>query len=163
MTIISITSVSIIIAGICYLGYKKFFRKNRKISFKEALDLTELPIITFHCANRKLNFLLDTGSNICHINKSLIDEDSIVHEKLETSTNVFGIEGNKVSSDDVVLTLKLGDNTFRGVFSATDMAMAFEHVKKESGVTLHGILGTNFFNAYKYIIDFDKYVAYSKK
>ena len=39
-------------------------RSNRKkISFKEALSLTELPVVTFIGKGKKLNFLIDTGAN----------------------------------------------------------------------------------------------------
>ena len=47
-----------IITGIL-AGIKK---KNSEISFREAMDLAELPVITFYNGDRKINFLLDTGS-----------------------------------------------------------------------------------------------------
>ena len=42
------------------------------MSFKESMDLVELPIITFYNNGKKLNFLLDTGANNSIINLSLI-------------------------------------------------------------------------------------------
>ena len=47
-------------------------RNNSKISFKEAMDLVGLPVITFCNRNVKLNFLLDTGSDKSYINKSFL-------------------------------------------------------------------------------------------
>ena len=48
-------------------------KNNSKISFKEAMDLAELPVVTFYNGDVKLNFLLDTGSNISYINKSIVE------------------------------------------------------------------------------------------
>ena len=36
-------------------------------------------------------------------------------------------------------------------------------MKKEYGVTIHGLLGTGFFQKYKYVLDFNEMVAYSLK
>lgn len=44
------------------------------MSFKESMDLVELPIITFYNNGKKLNFLLDTGANNSIINKSVIKD-----------------------------------------------------------------------------------------
>ena len=32
----------------------------------------------------------------------------------------------------------------------------FNWLKQNKGVTVHGLLGSNFFNTYKYILDFNK-------
>ena len=71
-------------------------RNNSKISFKEAMDLVELPVVTFYNGDTKLNFLLDTGSNVSYINSSIIP--LLVHEKTDKEMNTIGIEGNKVSN-----------------------------------------------------------------
>ena len=42
------------------------------------------------------------------------------------------------------------------------MKEAFGNIKKETGVTIHGILGSDFFTRYKYVLDFDKLIFYKK-
>jgi hypothetical protein len=42
------------------------------------------------------------------------------------------------------------------------MKEAFGHMKQDTGVTLHGIIGSKFFNKFKYVLDFDELIAYSK-
>ena len=44
-----------------------------------------------------------------------------------------------------------------------DMTAAFGSIKKETGVTIHGILGAKFFNEFKYVLDFKELIAYSKE
>jgi hypothetical protein len=46
-------------------------------------------------------------------------------------------------------------------FIVRDMADAFNEVKSNSGVTIHGILGSDFFQKYKYVINFNELVAYN--
>ena len=38
----------------------KWFKKKKNISFKEAIDLTGFPIITFESKDKKFKFVLDT-------------------------------------------------------------------------------------------------------
>ena len=43
------------------------------------------------------------------------------------------------------------------------MKTAFENIKKETGVTVHGILGSRFFKQNESILDFCEFKAYFKK
>lgn len=135
-------------------------KNNRKISFRESMNLTELPVVTFYNKDRKLNFLLDTGSNISHINKSSLP--SLEYEKTNTQAETMGFEGNKVNSEFCKMTIYYKDQKFEEEFSITDLDGAFDIIKKENGVQIHGILGSKFFEKYKYILDFKELIAYIK-
>ena len=135
-------------------------RNNSKISFKEAMDLVELPVVTFYNGNTKLNFLLDTGSNVSYINSSIIP--LLVHEKTDKEMNTIGIEGNKVSNQFCKMSVTYKNQVFEEEFSIADLDEAFGVVKQESGVQIHGILGSKFFERYKYVLDFKELIAYIK-
>ena len=135
-------------------------RNNSKISFKEAMDLVELPVVTFYNGDTKLNFLLDTGSNVSYINSSIIP--LLVHEKTDKEMNTIGIEGNKVSNQFCKMSVTYKNQVFEEECSIADLAEAFGVVKQESGVQIHGILGSKFFERYKYVIDFKELIAYIK-
>jgi predicted aspartyl protease len=143
-----------IITGIL-AGIKK---KNSEISFREAMDLVELPVITFYNGDRKINFLLDTGSNISYLNKSVVS--SLVVESTGEESNIIGIEGNKVNCKICKMIIKRKNQEFEEEFSIADLDKAFRIVKEESGVQIHGILGSRFFEKYKYVLDFKDYIAY---
>ena len=132
------------------------------ISFVEAFNLTDMPIVTFRNNGNKYNFLLDTGSTDCHVNKAVVESGQLEYDEMESTKNVFGMEGNPVSVNMINVTLALNDMEFNDAFIVNDLSAAFDSIKRENGVTLHGILGTSFFDKYKYVIDFGKYVAYSK-
>ena len=131
-----------------------------KISFKESLDLTDLPVITFLIGEKKCNFMLDTGANFSIINASVLNE--IPHEDTNIVGTIFGLEGKDQKIHYVTLKLSYKNTEYTEDMQVVDMDAAFSSVKQESGVTLHGILGNKFFQEYKYILDFNELVAYSK-
>ena len=135
-------------------------RNNSKISFKEAMDLVELPVVTFYNGDTKSNFLLDTRSNVSYINSSIIP--LLVHEKTDKEMNTIGIEGNKVSNQFCKMSVTYKNQVFEEEFSIADLDEAFGVVKQESGVQIHGILGSKFFERYKYVLDFKELTAYIK-
>ena len=135
-------------------------RNNSKISFKEAMDLVELPVVTFYNGDTKLNFLLDTGSNVSYINNSIIP--LLAYEKTDKKMDTIGIEGNKVSNQFCKMSVTYKNQVFEEEFSIADLDEAFGVVKQESGVQIHGILGSKFFEKYKYILDFKELTAYIK-
>ena len=130
------------------------------MSFKESMNLTELPVITFYNESTKLNFLLDTGSNECVINSKIID--SLNYTKLDKKGSVFGMEGNSIDINYISIDFTYNNKSYSSSFQVVDMQDAFDRVKQESGVTIHGILGNLFFEKYKYILDFKELAAYTK-
>lgn len=135
-------------------------RNNSKISFKESMDLTELPIVTFYNKDTKLNFLLDTGSNDSHINSSILP--SLEYENINRETSVIGFRGDSTENKFCKMTVFYKNQKFEDEFSIADLDEAFDVVKRESGVQIHGILGSKFFEKYRYVLDFSELIAYIK-
>lgn len=155
-----IVLIIIVIAPIIINGVQDYNKKKVKMSFKESMNLTELPVITFYNESTKLNFLLDTGSNECVINSKIID--SLNYTKLDKKGSVFGMEGNSIDIDYISIDFTYNNKSYSSSFQVVDMQDAFDRVKQESGVTIHGILGNLFFEKYKYILDFKELAAYTK-
>jgi hypothetical protein len=143
-----------------YINTKKKSKQICNISFKEAMDLTELPVVTFYNKGYKLNFLLDTGSNDSHINSSVLSNLSYRTSPVKRETT--GMEGNRIQNDTCNMTISYKDRDFNTDFNVNDLDNAFSVVKQESGVQIHGILGSLFFQKYKYVLDFDTLIAYLK-
>lgn len=157
--IVNLVLIAILIICIAlYIIYAK--NKVDIISFKESIDLANLPIITFYIDKNKYNFLLDTGASISLINKKIIKD--LPHTSNGASSVLFGMEGNPVTVECVNITLYYKDNMYIDTFQVVDLEAAFTNVKNNYGVTLHGVVGSLFFQKYKYILDFNKLIAYSK-
>lgn len=152
--------VIVVIAAIIINGVQDYDRKKVEMSFKESMNLTELPIVTFYNGSTKLNFLLDTGANLCVINSRIID--SLNYKKLDEKGSVFGMEGNFVDIDYISMDFTYNSKSYSSSFQVVDMQEAFDRIKQESGVTVHGILGSKFFEEYKYVLDFKELIAYTK-
>jgi predicted aspartyl protease len=161
---ISIIILLIGILSVVINGVEDYCRdqdKKSKMSFKEAMDLVELPVVTFYNGNTKLNFLLDTGANQNVVNSHILD--SLKYKKIEGNGSIFGMEGTAVEVDYISMEFVYNNNLYTSTFQVVDMQEAFDRVKQESGVQIHGILGSLFFQEYEYILDFQSLVAYSKK
>ncbi len=136
-------------------------REKTKMSFKEALDLTGIPVVTFYQDNNKINFLLDTGSNLSIINESFLN--NIKYTDVKAEGNIFGMEGVAKKVKYVNAEFYYKDNKFKEVFQVVNMDTAFNSVKQDTGVTINGILGSEFLKNHSYILDFKELIAYSKK
>lgn len=150
----------IIVGAVVYYIFKREVIKGRSLSFSSSMDLVELPVVTFYSGHRKLNMLLDTGSSECILNSEVLD--SLVYEEKEYQKPIMGMEGNVVMNKVVTTTISYSGLKFNHTFIAVDMSSAFGKIKEESGVTIHGILGSDFFSRYKYVLDFDKLMFYKK-
>lgn len=152
--------IAVIILAVIINGIEAYHKAKNGISFKESMDLTELPVITFEHNKKKLNFLLDSGSNASYINESVLK--GLDYKMLEGLAEMIGVEGNKINNSVCLINISYKEKIFEVQFNINNMDEAFRHIKKESGVQIHGILGSLFFQRYKYILDFDTLKAYIK-
>lgn len=160
MIYICLTLIAIIIVIVAQLirKYSKIYK--RVISFRESLDLAGLPVITFNQGKKKFNFLFDTGATNSVINSTVL-KDLKYTPISDYKCEVYGMEGNAQYVDIVTIDFKR-DITFSDEFQVIDMSSAFDSVKAETGVTISGILGNTFFQKYKYVIDYEQMIVYSK-
>lgn len=142
------------------MNRRKIDPKVGRISFRESMDLVELPIVTFMNNGRKLNFLLDTGASYSSINEAALEGLSYVYTG-ETGFGI-GIEGT-IKEDRGYIRMDVGyrSQSYEDDFQVVDLSQAFGMIKQEYGINLHGILGSTFFQKYRYVLNFDELVAYS--
>jgi hypothetical protein len=161
--IIMIAGIAII-AGIVniMMNRRKLSPRLDKISFRESMNLIELPIITFENNGKKLNFLLDTGASYSSINEA--DLEGVAYVKTGDVGCGMGIEGNMQEDREYIrMMIDYNNKIYEEKFQILDLSQAFGLLKKEYGVTLHGILGNTFFTKYEYVLNFAELVAYSTK
>ena len=127
MIYIGISIIVLLAVMGAYILYAAYAKSKDVMSFKQSMELCDLPIVTFYIGEKKLNFVLDTGCV-----QSMLDADII---------------------DKYKLNINYTKETF--VCSST-IKHTFNWLKQNKGVTVHGLLGSNFFNKYKYILDFKK-------
>jgi hypothetical protein len=139
------------------------YRKNKKsieMSFKEAIDLAGVPVITFVSNGINVNLLLDTGANNPIIDKSILDK--LEYKKTNFVSDLVGLGGKTEKARYVSIDFKYKEVPFNSNFQVIDMSAPFGEMKKNTGVTIHGLIGSSFFKKYRYILDFDELKAYIK-
>lgn len=139
---------------------KSLYTPKASMSFREGLNLTGFPLVTFTNNNKVFAFLLDTGSNVSLINESALE--SMSYEEDESEIDLYGLDGIERTGKIIISYLTYESVSYKAHFVVTDLTPTFSQIKREHGVMLHGILGSDFFKAYEYILDFDKLIAYSK-
>lgn len=157
-----IVAIIVLLSTYTYLKFKSDYNYLKNgMSFKESMDLVNLPVITFYQGDNKFHFLLDTGSNNNIINKSVLT--NIKSEPINKENTIIGLEGTGIKSKFVAIEFQYKSTNYEAPFQVVNMDKSFNSIKQETGVTVHGIIGSIFFKKYKYVLDFDKLIAYSKK
>lgn len=142
-------------------GAEDYSKHKDKISFKEAMDLAELPVITFYQGTEKFNFLLDTGSNHSHISKEA--SNRIKGVPMVGSTSIQGVGGAKIIEEAINTTIEYKSKSYKVVLLVGEhLDDTFKEIKETTGVQVHGIIGNSFLSDNRYILDFNEFVAYSK-
>lgn len=153
LTIIAIITISIAVRRHIVKGHST-------VSFAEAMDLVELPIITVQNNNTKINLLLDTGSNSSYISPAVLKD--LEYDEIELSNTTVGFGGGTTHTRGCNMKIKYKKLTFKDTFIIMQSDDVFSAIKQACGVQVHGILGSKFFDRYSYVIDFGDLVAYIK-
>lgn len=159
-----IITIAALLVSIC--AYFMMCKSNMKdsISFLETFNLTEMPIVTFFYGKKKLNFLVDTGSTNSHISKEMSSILEGKEQGIETKIICASPSAESLVSKTVDTSFTHnGKNYDIRLIVNQNLDKSFKIIKKERGITLHGILGTDFLSSHSYVVDFNKYLLYSKK
>ena len=130
-----------------------------RMSFRETMDLCELPIVTFVNNGKKLNFLLDTGANHSVINITALE--GLSYKDNNMIGDIYGIDGNRQEVKYINMIISYKGKDYMEDFQSIDMSAPFNNLKADYGVNLHGVLSSTFFQKYKYVLNFDELIAYS--
>ena len=122
---------------------------------------TGLPLIIVEVFNQELCFLLDTGSN-----RNIIDLRIYNHFNdrlpMQTSTgSLLSLGGNTGESMEIEIPFVFEQISYCETFLCTGKIDSFDEIKIESGLQIHGILGSQFFVKHDWIIDFEKQTVYT--
>ena len=121
------------------------------------LSKTGLPLIPLQVGEHTMLFLIDTGATHSIIDESILREldSSFVHKIPNKTIKISGIEGTEKQGIIYELSFKIDDQTYIQEFVTNSLIEASSEMMKNSGIQIHGILGTDFLFKNKWIIDFE--------
>jgi len=115
--------------------------------------LVTIPLTSEH---KLFTFIIDTGSNVSHIDLAaakILQKSTFI--PVETNS-VVGIEGSLKSIGKIKQFFSAGIFTFGHEFFVTDLSTMINTIKESGDIEIHGILGTDFLNKYRCHLDFKK-------
>ena len=122
---------------------------------------TNIPYITVKHNNIEFNFVVDSGCTISCIDENILD--LLVHTDTgETSDGVIFANGSDTGTTNIIrMSFNLRDKEFTEDFNAVDFYSMTKQVKDNFGITVRGLLGSEFLYKNKLILDFgDSIIKY---
>ncbi len=160
----------LLLSGVAALGTIANIFMQTKESHKESISIKkympgDLPVITLTNNGVALNFLIDTGSNISHICPSAAA--LIEHEHLGTDNNTKVAGLGAVNQGVTICNAKFKDTLSKEyevqLSISAELEETSKYIEKSTGIEIHGLLGTDFLQKYKYVIDFKSLEIYARK
>lgn len=138
---------------------------NNFYDFNNDFENTQLPLFKLNINNESLYFLVDTGATINMIDENVLKEIKPNYkEETLLDNDIISITGVKSKNESIVLTFFNDEykQQFKENFVLIENCEAFEIMSKDSGKKVCGILGTDFIEKYKFIINFkNKRISYN--
>ena len=128
---------------------------NKWYSLSHGLQLTNLPLIVVKIANKNLCFILDTGSTCSLIDSNVVEYFKDIAESIG-DYYISGIDGSRHKVDVIILPFNFEGYTYKPKLCVQPLSDAFKEIEEDSGIQVHGLLGTDFLIENKWIIDFNK-------
>lgn len=117
------------------------------------LQKTGLPLII---SSGNLCFLIDTGSTHNTLFGFVYEHFKDRFKVLEERRNIIGIDGVQHEVPTIEATFKFEGMNYTSSFAVLDASEAVMQMQKETGVQIHGVLGTQFLVENKWIVDFEQ-------
>lgn len=162
-TIVLVALWLVVITIVIYKKIRKRNDYNTTISFKETLDLVEVPVATFKFKDNndklfKMSFVIDTGASTSFISKDSIDRIGKKYKDFFEFKEEICSANKSVSGSEAYSVRFFYDNSvFITNFTVMDINSIIDYIKREYGITISGVIGSEFFNKESADIDFKYY------
>lgn len=134
------------------------------IPLKKYVNATGIPIISLRNNRKEYYFLLDTGASLSLIDSTVINDmigTTLIEDK--ETLKISTANGEINVGAPIVIPMRYGGLIFEIEFLQRDFGETFISVENDTNLKISGVIGVDFLSRYKYILDFEKMIAYIKK
>ena len=119
---------------------------------------SSIPFIKVKHNNITFNLVVDTGCTISCIDENILD--LLVHKTTNDYTQgLISAEGGNDNNVPIVeMPITIGDQDYIEKFNVVDFREMSQQVKENFGLTIRGLLGSEFLYKHSLILDFDKHL-----
>lgn len=118
-----------------------------------SISKVQLPLIIVKVKEKYICFILDTGSTCSLIDSTVVEYFKDIVEPVG-DYYINGIEGSKHKVDMITLPFIFEGQMYKPKFCVKPLLDAFKSIEDESGIQVHGLLGTDFLLENQWIVDF---------
>lgn len=130
--------------------YLKHHRKH--ISFQDTFSNTSLPIIPIQINGHTCNMIVDSGSTTSYLDLGLAHNLKMHMTKINIQT-VY-MNGRRSSSKMTDTNFECAGDKMHGVFLLNNLQNTFKTIAQDTGVEVHGILGSDFMEQHGWVVDY---------
>ena len=141
-----------------------FFSRRRVLfDMQTSLDLVEVPVVTMRSnTGKKVNLMIDTGCNTCMLDEGYLElVGGTIVDNTDDESRIMTAGGGLSAEKAVRFSVSKNDVTFDITADIANIE-SLMCIEKETGVKIHGILGTNFLSKNLFVIDFATNIIYKK-
>lgn len=120
------------------------------------LQKVGLPLIITSGKLKNICFLIDTGATHNTLFDFVYEHFKKEFKLLDGTYKTMGIEGHYQEVSMIEATFNFEGKDYSSVFAVLDASDAVKQVQKETGIQIHGVLGTTFLLENNWIIDFEQ-------
>ena len=149
--ILSIIWLLLIICVIVAVGVNS--RKKGSYDFQN-FGIVDVPYVTVDIQGKEFNMIVDTacGASIMHT-KSLMDSE-IEFQLTGGNLNFSSLTNESVNTKAVVVEFELNGMLTSEIFYLYDSDTNFGDFSERYGITIHGLIGSDFLEAHKCKVDY---------
>lgn len=140
-----------IVAVLTYIA-QQVINKGKSLDFKN-FEAVEIPYVTIDIQGNLMNMVVDTGCAVSLLNIPSISNCELMYKKSGKSVNLCAITSDRVNSDGITIDFNVGKKKVTEDFYLQNTD-DFGNFNTIHGTTLHGLLGSSFFEKNNCKIDF---------
>lgn len=147
--------VLLVIAVPILLIYSQRNKKHSSYPFNE-FGKVDIPYVTIDVQGHPLNLIVDTGCGISIIHTPVLMDKSILYKVSEKKVDISALTMEKKTLDSVFIDFVINNRIITQEFF-THSDDDFGNFRQMYGIEIHGLLGSDFLDAYRCKIDFKKH------